>query len=221
MPVFASGASDARAICRKLRSFKEGQGARALQLVNECVWPPFVMGMLLLVASFAIAAPTRVRGILSWFAPRRQRRKQTEGFKWTSAKAKLLLAAAQNVPKGIPGRWSQIAAAVSDDCTAYLAESEFKRITAPKKEPTRVPRAPAPLPIPKEKVAPAPVDVAEEHLWTPEEQKFLETALKKVGKQEEDRWEKIASLVPTRSKKECIRRCKEIAKLVRGENKEN
>jgi len=53
--------------------------------------------------------------------------------------------------------------------------------------------------------------------WTNEEQKLLEQALKtypaSVGA---ERWDKIASCVPDRSKKDCMRRYKELAELIRA-----
>ena len=51
-------------------------------------------------------------------------------------------------------------------------------------------------------------------VWSAVEQKSLEAALKSIGKEEDDRWDKVAALVPGRSRKECIRRCKDIAKRV-------
>ena len=53
--------------------------------------------------------------------------------------------------------------------------------------------------------------------WTAEEQKLLEQALKtfpaSVGS---ERWDKIANCIPNRSKKDCMKRYKEIAELVRA-----
>lgn len=53
--------------------------------------------------------------------------------------------------------------------------------------------------------------------WTEDEQKLLEQALKtypaSVGA---ERWDKIAGCVPNRSKKDCMRRYKELAEIVRA-----
>jgi DnaJ family protein C protein 2 len=44
--------------------------------------------------------------------------------------------------------------------------------------------------------------------WTPAEQKLLEQALKTYPTTVLNRWDQIASCIPTRTKKECMRRCK-------------
>jgi DnaJ family protein C protein 2 len=53
--------------------------------------------------------------------------------------------------------------------------------------------------------------------WTEDEQKLLEQALKthpsSLGAV---RWERIASCLPDRSKKDCMRRYKELAEIVRA-----
>ena len=44
--------------------------------------------------------------------------------------------------------------------------------------------------------------------WTPAEQKLLEQALKTYPTSVPDRWDQIAACIPTRTKKECMRRYK-------------
>ena len=44
--------------------------------------------------------------------------------------------------------------------------------------------------------------------WTAEEQKILEQALKTYSANVPDRWDKIAENLPTRSKKDCMKRYK-------------
>ncbi|XP_012282256.1 dnaJ homolog subfamily C member 2 [Orussus abietinus] len=52
--------------------------------------------------------------------------------------------------------------------------------------------------------------------WTPAEQKLLEQALKTYPTTLPDRWDQIASCIPTRTKKECMRRYKELVELVKA-----
>ncbi|XP_043279849.1 dnaJ homolog subfamily C member 2 [Venturia canescens] len=52
--------------------------------------------------------------------------------------------------------------------------------------------------------------------WTPAEQKLLEQALKTYSAPVADRWDQIASCIPTRTKKECMRRYKELVELIKA-----
>lgn len=59
---------------------------------------------------------------------------------------------------------------------------------------------------------PGPTDIP----WSSDEQKLLEQALKKFNTSTPERWEKIASLIPTRTKKECMKRYKELVEIVKA-----
>jgi len=52
--------------------------------------------------------------------------------------------------------------------------------------------------------------------WTPAEQKLLEQALKTYSAPVADRWDQIASCIPSRTKKECMRRYKELVELIKA-----
>ncbi|KAJ1520255.1 hypothetical protein ONE63_004462 [Megalurothrips usitatus] len=52
--------------------------------------------------------------------------------------------------------------------------------------------------------------------WTNDEQQQLEQALKTFPNGTEERWDRIAEAVPTRSKKDCMKRFKELADMVRA-----
>lgn len=52
--------------------------------------------------------------------------------------------------------------------------------------------------------------------WTAEEQRLLEQALKTYPSSTVDRWDRIAECVPNRSKKDCMRRYKDLVELVRS-----
>ncbi|XP_049845618.1 dnaJ homolog subfamily C member 2-like [Schistocerca gregaria] len=56
----------------------------------------------------------------------------------------------------------------------------------------------------------------EETPWTGAEQKLLEQALKTYPNSTPNRWERIAECIPTRTKKQCISRYKEIAEMVKA-----
>ena len=53
--------------------------------------------------------------------------------------------------------------------------------------------------------------------WSAEEQKLLEQALKTYpASLGSERWDKISNCLPNRSKKDCMKRYKEIAEIVRA-----
>jgi len=52
--------------------------------------------------------------------------------------------------------------------------------------------------------------------WTSDEQKLLEQALKTFPSSTPERWERISESIPGRSKKDCMKRYKELAELIRA-----
>lgn len=52
--------------------------------------------------------------------------------------------------------------------------------------------------------------------WTTEEQKLLEQALKTFPVNTPERWEKISAAVPGRSKKDCMKRYKELVEMIKA-----
>ncbi|KAK3102342.1 hypothetical protein FSP39_010641 [Pinctada imbricata] len=52
--------------------------------------------------------------------------------------------------------------------------------------------------------------------WSADEQKLLEQALKTYGASTPERWEKISECIPSRSKKDCMKRYKELCEMVRA-----
>lgn len=73
------------------------------------------------------------------------------------------------------------------------------------------------------KIAPGEQFLAEQGsnlgVWTSEEQKTLEQALKTYPASMPDRWDRIAECIPTRSKKDCMIRYKELVELIQAKKK--
>lgn len=77
--------------------------------------------------------------------------------------------------------------------------------------------APASQPAPPSTPAPAPTAAnatATPSSWSKEEQALLEQAMKTYPVSTADRWDRIAECIPNRSKKDCLRRVKELVDLV-------
>jgi len=55
--------------------------------------------------------------------------------------------------------------------------------------------------------------------WSIDEQKVLEQALKTYPASLADRWEKISECLPSRSKKDCIVRYKELVELIQAKKR--
>lgn len=67
--------------------------------------------------------------------------------------------------------------------------------------------------------APPPVAAAEPRVWTKDEQSLLEQAIKTYPVATPERWDRIAECIPNRTKKECLKRVKELVDLVNAKNK--
>lgn len=89
--------------------------------------------------------------------------------------------------------------------TATVAEEKENSPT--EKEPT---------PTPAKDAAPAKKDKKdkENKVWSKDEQALLEQAIKTYPISTPDRWDRIAECIPNRTKKECLRRVKELVDLV-------
>lgn len=81
--------------------------------------------------------------------------------------------------------------------------------------------APAPTQTPQAPAAAAPAapketkkDKKENKVWSKEEQALLEQAMKTYSTSTPDRWDRIAECIPNRTKKDCLRRVKELVDLV-------
>lgn len=141
---------------------------------------------------------------------------------WSLAEVDALITAVKLFPPGTVDRWSRITAhlgrhgssrTVEDVIreAASLKDSKSAAIAAPlEQHPTtltkgkRDPRIDANAPTLRiNSDAPLP--------WTAEEQARLEQALKAIPQETEERWERVAEMVGTRGKKECMARVRDIA----------
>ncbi|CAH2240917.1 jg9653 [Pararge aegeria aegeria] len=59
-------------------------------------------------------------------------------------------------------------------------------------------------------------DARDERAWTKTEQELLEQAMKTFPASSPDRWDKIADCIPQRTKKDCMKRYKELVELVKA-----
>lgn len=141
---------------------------------------------------------------------------------WSLAEIDALIKAVKLFPPGTVDRWSRITAHLDkhgssrsvDDVireAANLKDGTSAAITAPLEQHQttlakgkRDPRIDANAPtVRANSDAPLP--------WTVEEQAALEQALKAISQETEERWERIAEMVGTRGKKECMARVRDIA----------
>ncbi|XP_021696773.1 dnaJ homolog subfamily C member 2 [Aedes aegypti] len=101
------------------------------------------------------------------------------------------------------------------------SQKAAKKYSQPQK--VKEPPAAAPAPTPTQTPAPASAPAApkeakkdkkENKVWSKEEQALLEQAMKTYSTSTPDRWDRIAECIPNRTKKDCLRRVKELVDLV-------
>ncbi|XP_062522627.1 dnaJ homolog subfamily C member 2-like isoform X2 [Corticium candelabrum] len=151
--------------------------------------------------------------------------------RWNEEELKLLVKAVQRYPAGTINRWEQIASFI----TAHVPSST----KTPEEIISQVKRQQSlddSLKLEANRTAFSKFD--QEHIsrvssaavsqeptqrydgrWSAEEQRWLEEALRTVPTSAADRWDRIASHVG-RSKKECMKRCKELVKMVQAKKGE-
>lgn len=105
-------------------------------------------------------------------------------------------------------RAEEKAAAVNPPPKAPLVNG--KATSSEKKPADAPPAASAPTPT----LASAPSTTEDPKTWSKEEQALLEQAIKTYPISTPERWDRIAECIPNRTKKDCLRRVKELVDLV-------
>ncbi|XP_038211268.1 dnaJ homolog subfamily C member 2 [Zerene cesonia] len=89
--------------------------------------------------------------------------------------------------------------------TSVIDDNSISKNEAPKLVNGVAPKVNGDVKVPKEEKA-----------WTKTEQELLEQAIKTFPVSTPDRWDKIADCIPNRSKKDCMKRYKELVELVKA-----
>jgi hypothetical protein len=126
---------------------------------------------------------------------------------WTEDEIKLLSKAVARYPGGTQERWEKVAAFVK----TKSVEEVLQRVKDLKKS-SRKPLSEVSAPPQPEEKSENTAEIKEE--WTSEQQSHFESALRSVPKDHPDRWSEIANLVKGKSKKDCIKRFKEIRAML-------
>lgn len=159
-----------------------------------------------------------------------------KGNPWASADISLLIKAVNLFPAGTAQRWEVVANFMNQHTkngrlpvTAKEVLSKAKELQSSEEYNTFLKRAAnskafdnfektkkgGSLEVETSQRFDAPVD-NNEAPWTADEQKLLEQALKTYPASTDERWDKIASTVKSRTKKDCMRRYKELVQMVKA-----
>ncbi|CAF0886540.1 unnamed protein product [Brachionus calyciflorus] len=162
---------------------------------------------------------------------------------WVDDEIKLLIKGSKLIAMGTRERWEVIANFIEEhsrgkykrtgkECLAKTKEMQnpdnkfreeinkkaYEKAIGAKKEEVAIKEKPS-----ERYISPGEQFLAEQGsnlgAWTPDEQKILEQALKTYPATLTDRWDKIAECLPTRSKKDCIMRYKELVEIIQAKKK--
>ncbi|CAH8496168.1 unnamed protein product [Schistosoma turkestanicum] len=161
--------------------------------------------------------------------------RQTSASKWTAEMIQVLVKAVNILPAGTPKRWEAIAVYVNQhiDGTAVSSKDVLRQAKLLKEEDSNLRKTANTKAFDsfsnsvKETNAIKNVTITTQleaegsRPWTVVEQRALEQALKTYPSNtgdsgSDDRWQLIANVVGTRTRRECIIRCKELAEQVRA-----
>ncbi|CAI4227148.1 unnamed protein product [Auanema sp. JU1783] len=131
---------------------------------------------------------------------------------WSNEEIQLLVKASNTFPAGTVDRWIQIA--------DYINEHRKDKSLPPKNEKQVIKQSKAvqgmAVKLPSTTQNTLGTALPDEDVWTPDEQKLLEAALKKIPSSDPDRFDKISTEVGTKSKKACIRRVKYLVQKIKN-----
>jgi DnaJ family protein C protein 1 len=140
------------------------------------------------------------------------------GGLWTDEDLGELSKLCSKFPGGTPERWEKISDALRRPVpeVTFMAKKVMEKLVKRPDDEEERPQLKVKVKTKGGKAdAIAAGDIDNVTSWTLEEQKYLEKAILVYPKGALERWDKIASMVPGRSKEECIARFKYLAELVK------
>ncbi|KAJ8046987.1 DnaJ-like subfamily C member 2 [Holothuria leucospilota] len=153
------------------------------------------------------------------------------GKEWNDSDTKLLIKAVNLFPAGTVQRYEVIANYINSHSTSGITRNAkdvinktktLQRLDTSMKEEVNkkaFDKFEQSKHKPKKEDVSAPSERfanGEEKPWTADEQKRLEQALKTFPAQTPERWDKIAEAVPNRTKKECMKRYKDLVTMIKA-----
>jgi hypothetical protein len=141
---------------------------------------------------------------------------------WTDDDLAELARLCNKFPGGTPQRWETIAEFLNRPVpeVTFMAKKVLEKLASKPEEEPEVPQVKTKVKTKGGKAdsiaaAGSAPDAKSAESWGAEEQKALEYALQCYPKGSNERWEKIANMVPNRTKEECMLRFKYVADLVK------
>jgi len=152
---------------------------------------------------------------------------------WTKEEVTALQKATKKFPAGMKNRWELVAELVKTKSQSQMiqmthflttnptikfdADIDLSKMVNKGKMVVLKPQEPEKVEEKKESVTETPALIVDDEAWTDDQQKNLETALKKypASMQANQRWTSIAKDVKGKTKKQCIDRYKYLSSLIR------
>uniref|UniRef100_A0A0N5BLH8 DnaJ homolog subfamily C member 2 n=1 Tax=Strongyloides papillosus TaxID=174720 RepID=A0A0N5BLH8_STREA len=135
---------------------------------------------------------------------------------WTSEEIELLVKATRLMPPGTSERWRQVADYINTHKKDKSIMRSTKDVLKYIKEKSVQPTAKNSQNLVTKEETNQTEAKTDSDDWTNEQQKALETALRTFSAKDEDRWDKIANAVGTKTKKECIKRYKDLVSKIKA-----